>query len=52
MCKEIEVGKVFFSYSEERKTKAEDELKAERAFVPDSKDYARLLPRLREAVRR
>ena len=52
MSKEIEVGKVFFSYAEERQTKAADELKAERAFVPEARDDARLLPRLREAVRR
>ena len=52
MSKEVDVGRVFFRYTDERKgTKAEVAPPPLR-FVPEARDYDRLLPRLREATRR
>jgi hypothetical protein len=49
---EPELGKVFHSYHEERKGTKQETAPPPLRFVPEGKDYARLLPRLREAGRR
>ena len=46
------VGKVFFSYAEERKGTKTEAAPRPLRFVPDARDLDRLLPRLREATRR
>lgn len=52
MSKEIDVGKVFYSYSEERKGTKTETAPPPSRFVPEAHDMIRLLPRLREAGRR
>jgi len=52
MCKEVEVGRVFFSYTDERKGTKTEVAPPPLRFVPDARDLDRLLPRLREATRR
>lgn len=52
MSKEIQVGKVFYSYAEERKATKDDVTPRPHKFNPEFRDTERLLPRLREATRR
>lgn len=52
MSKERDVGRVFFSYADrEKRAKREAPPRAGR-FVPEPRDHARLMPRLRGATRR
>jgi hypothetical protein len=52
MSKEYEVGKVYFSYAENRKGTKAETIPPPLKFVPEHHDLERLLPRLREAPRR
>lgn len=52
MSKEYNVGKVYFSYTEERKSSKAEAVPPPLRFVPEHHDLERLLPRLREAGRR
>lgn len=52
MSKEVQVGKVFHSYAEERKSSKGESTAPPMKFVPEQRDSERLLPRLRGAARR
>lgn len=49
---EPELGKKFFSLTEERKGTKSEAVPPPLRFVPEARDLERLLPRLREAGRR
>ncbi len=52
MSKEVDVGRVLFSYAQNEKRAKSERAQRRGTFVPEARDDARLMPRLRGAPRR
>ena len=50
--REAGLGRTFFGHAEERRMAKPEAAPRRGRFVPEARDRARLLPRLREAARR